>query len=901
MSKIKKHFDKILLGLIILFLCLRNYNLGTYLIGWDNLMPELNIFLNIKRSLNSVWQYYQGLGLVGGMAHSTDLIRQLIILPFTLILPTSLIRYLYHFTTLFIGTFGIYFGLQKYFKNSRSIYFIASLFYLLNFGTIQNYWPPFEPFSTFFAFFPWLVFPLLNYLDQPNKSKLKKLIIINILAIPSFYVQTIFLVYLFTLASILIPYLIFHQQQFKIKIKKTFFLGILIFCLNAFWLLPFAYFLKNDVANTQLGIGNLMASEETIHRNEFRGNISDFLILRGYYYDFPFAGGLLMSSWSKHFSSPFILLLTYSLSAIVLLGLVTLIIKKTKNYKKIGLLSLLFICAIALLSATPPFNFINHLTRQISILNQVFRSPFTKFIIPASFCFTLLFAFGLRFIEKSKLKIKKIIYTLIIIIIFISSYPAFKGNYIYPSMRQKIPSSYTQLINFFKSKPKNSRIANLPSGSYWGWTNYRHGITGSGFLWYGIEQPILDRAFDVWSLKNEQYYWELNYAIQKQDKNLLNQIIEKYFISYIIFDNDVIYPDEPIYGSNAIRTREMLKNMDNLTLESQFDNIYIYKTNFDTSPKIIYNPQNIKQNNFFYQDIAFNNHHHYISSSNPQIIYPFANLFTNRLQNEIPFNIRTENNTLFIDDIPFPIYQTYSFSNPIQSDLNSKIDNPKNSQEIITENQNFIRLKSSSINNLLGKYFPDISYDNSYLIKITYRHINNYPLIVSAFGEQSKQTFFTTKLEKNKDWQTAWFVIPKHKNNDFDKSLTILFNNTTFNKKTSINDIKDIEIYQIPYGEIINTKIISDQKHQNISFLLHPQAYHPGWIAFYLDGYKPVFLKDHVLVNNWANGWQLPVTYDLQSKVYYLFWPQLLQYLGFILGLYALFQSINKPHSKHSR
>jgi len=759
MSKIKKHFDKILLALIVLFLCLRNYSLGTYLIGWDNLMPELNIFLNIKRSLLSVWQYYQGLGLVGGMAHSTDLIRQLIILPFTLILPTSLIRYLYHFATLLVGTFGIYFGLKKYFKNSRPIYFISSLFYLLNFGTIQNYWPPFEPFSTFFAFFPWLIFSLLNYLDQPDKSKLKKLIIINILAIPSFYVQTIFLVYLFTLASILIPYLIFHQQNLKIKIKKTFFIGILIFCLNAFWLLPFAYFLKNDVANTQLGIGNLIASEETIHRNQYRGTISDFLILRGYYYDFPFAGGLLMSAWTNYFSSPIILIIIYSLSSIVILGLTKIIFKKTKNYKIIALISLFFISCIALLSATPPFNFINDLIRQIPILNQVFRSPFTKFIVPASFCFTLLFAFGLQFVAKLNLKIKKIIYGLIIILIFISAYPAFKGNYIYPSMRQQIPQSYFQLINFFKDKPKNSRIANLPSGSYWGWTNYRHGITGSGFIWYGIEQPILDRAFDVWSLKNEQYYWELNYAIQKQDQNLLNQIIEKYFISYLIFDNDVIFPDEAIYGRNAIRTREILKEMPNLKLEAQFDNLYIYKTNFDTSPKIINNPQNIKQNNFFYQDIAFTNHHHYISTKQAQITYPFANLFTNRLQNEIPFEIKIENNTLFIDDTPFPIYQTYSFSNPTQTDLNLEIDNPKNSQEIISENQNFIRLKSSSTNNLLGKYFPDISYDNSYLIKITYRHIDNYPLIISAFGEQSKQTFFTTKLEKNKDWQTAWFVI----------------------------------------------------------------------------------------------------------------------------------------------
>ena len=175
MSKLKQHLDLVVLATVLLFIFVSNYRLGTYLIGWDNLMPELNIFMNIKRSLTAVWQQYQGLGLVGGMAHSTDLIRQLIILPFTLILPNSLIRYLWHFFCLSLGTFGIYFGLKNKFKFSRIVCVIASLFYLLNFGTLQNFWAPFEPFSTFWGFFPWLIFSLWNYLDYPKKKNLKKL------------------------------------------------------------------------------------------------------------------------------------------------------------------------------------------------------------------------------------------------------------------------------------------------------------------------------------------------------------------------------------------------------------------------------------------------------------------------------------------------------------------------------------------------------------------------------------------------------------------------------------------------------------------------------------------------------------------------------------------------------
>ena len=849
------------LAIVLLFIFISNYRLGTYLIGWDNLMPELNIFMNIKRSLLAVWQQYQGLGLVGGMAHSTDLIRQLMILPFTLILPNSLIRYLWHFFTLALGTFGIYFGLKKHFKFSRFVCFASSLFYLLNFGTIQNYWVPFEPFSAFWGFFPWLIFSLWEYLDQPNKKNLKKLILFNIIAIPSFYVQTVFLVYILAVVAILIPHL---KTQFKTSFR-TF---ILIICLNAFWLLPFAYFLKNDVANTKLGIGNLIATTETFQRNQYRGTIPDFLLLRGYYYDFPFGNSSLMTVWQNHFSNIFVLIAGYLLGLISIFGLI-------KNKKK-GLFILFFICAVAMLSSTPPFSNINYLIRQISILDQVFRSPFTKFIVPTIFCFTIFFAHSLQFIKN------KIFNLIIVLLIFLISFPALTGNFIFPRLRQNIPNEYFALFNYFKTQPQDGRISNLPSGNYWGWTNYRSGITGSGFIWYGIKQPILDRAFDVWSLKNEQYYWELNYAIQKQDPELLNNIVKKYHISYIIFDNNVFYTDEPLYARTAIRTRNMLEQMSNLSLAGKFGQIYVYKTNIDNTFSIINNPKTIKESNFFYQDIAYLENGDYLISNNPTITYPFANLFTNRLQSENKFQIKVENDQLIINNNNFPIITSSLFSNPNPSDLNQ--EQVKN-QEILSENgQNFIRLKSSSGNNLLGKFFPDITFDNSYIIKITYRNIANYPLFISAFGEQSRQIFFNTLLEKKTSWQTAWFIIPKYRFDAFDKSLTILFNNPTYNSSPSINDIKDISIYQIPYEDIIKTKIISPPIDQNKSYFVYHQAYHQGWLAFYFDGLKPIFLKNHVLVNNWENGWLLPITnYQLQNNIHVIFWPQILEYLGFIL------------------
>jgi hypothetical protein len=62
----------------------------------------------------------------------------------------------------FLGTFGVYFGLTKVIKFKKNSAFIASLFYLLSFGSVQNFWVPLETFSCFWGFFPILIFSLFD-------------------------------------------------------------------------------------------------------------------------------------------------------------------------------------------------------------------------------------------------------------------------------------------------------------------------------------------------------------------------------------------------------------------------------------------------------------------------------------------------------------------------------------------------------------------------------------------------------------------------------------------------------------------------------------------------------------------------------------------------------------------
>ena len=946
LPRFKHPWDQILLVLILLTIIIVNFSPATWLIGWDNLMPEFNIWMNLKRSFFAVWQEYQGLGLVGGMGHATDLIRQLILLPFTLILPNSLIRYLWHFAMLFLGTFGIYFGLKKLFCRTDQaclIPTIASLFYLLNFGTIQYFWVPLESFSTFWGFFPWLIFSLWDYLNcvwnrHACSLQLKKLIFLNILAIPSFYVQTIFLVYLACIFLIIFAFLIRTGQA---CLPSTIKIVILIFLINSFWLLPFGYFLKTNLTNPVAGIGNFMSSDESFDRNLRRGYISDFLLLRGYYFDFPDTHATFMAPWGIHFSNNFNLAAGYLLSLFVLIGIVYSIYKIKKPIH-LSLLLILSLVSLALLSATPPFSFINQFIRQNPLLNQVFRAPFTKFIVPAIFVFSIFTAYGLQTLVTlaTRLKYSQKIFTLILVsgylfLISIFSFPVFRGQLFYSLNKQSVPKQYFQMFDYFRQQSPTARIANLPQGSFWGWTSYRFGIVGSGFIWYDIEQPILDRAFDAWNLKNEQYYWELTTALQSRDPLLLSRILSKYSIEFVLFDDNIFFPSEKIYSKTALSTKDFLSQVPGLSLEKQFDKISIYRFHQPTKPYLISSPPILNAQAFFYTDFAFIDHPDYLTSPSAKINYPYLNLFTNRLQSEITFDIKINNQQIQIGTTNFP--------------LNNSLNQTKNHSPLISNTQQlvqtnddpslqFIRLTNIDSSNLIAWNFPDAAFENSYLLRIIYRHHQGLPLTVSATSENLNYKFFYTRLDQKPGWQTAWFIIPRFENYNYGTGINVIFNNTSLSYRTSQNDIQSVDLYPLNYYPLASTQLpqysktlqnrqyldekssiffhkikISSPPPPN-SYLVLPQTFSPDWLAFYFDGLRPVFLPNHQMANNWANSWEIPDEFRTEQAsfprteqaclfptIYILFWPQLLEFAGFgllIISLIYIFKS--KSHKSKS-
>ncbi len=162
---------------------------------------------------------------------------------------------------------------------------------------------------------------------------------------------------------------------------------------------------------------------------------------------------------------------------------------------------------------------------------------------------------------------------------------------------------------------------------------------------------------------------------------------------------------------------------------------------------------------------------------------------------------------------------------------------------------------------------------------------------------------------------TQYFLVPPMGDG---RGYTVNISNLTFGGSVSVNDLEYISLTPFPYNFVKNLHRELEQVKGNKQLLVFNQAFESGFVAF--CGFR-LCPAEHVMVNNWANGWVFEGTADevgdggaasesggsglgdggvrgggrlLDSvdvnNVVILFWPQLLEYLGFLtLALWILF------------
>ncbi|HSX40396.1 MAG TPA: alpha-(1-_3)-arabinofuranosyltransferase family protein [Candidatus Saccharimonadales bacterium] len=678
MKKILRFYPIIILFVLVCALFATNYQLGTFLTGWDNLHPEFNFGVNIQRSFFAVWQEYQGLGLLGGMGHASDLLHQMVLLLLSVVMPMSFLRYFWTFLMLFIGATGAYaltnqLIVEKNGAKNKLIALIAGLFYVLNLATIQSFYTQFEVFTVHFAALPWLLLTAIQFLKYKTWKNALVVSVVLFLATPGGYVPTFFVVYLMAIGIVAVVMLWKNHNGTLPKVRHIGLLFLIIFLINGFWLLPFAYFtLTNSQTNLNAKI-NQMATEKIFLQNKEFGDISDVVLLKSFWFNStePFLRGganYMMDAWRGYIQNPLIIGVGYVTFIFILFGVV-----RSFMYKKsvLAAFGVLFVFSFAMLAtSTLPFSWLDTLLRDfVPLFGQVFRFPFTKFAILTSLTYAVFLAIGID--ELSHVLVKRIpsfrinilMPILAIILVFVFIFPAFTGNLFYEKERLKIPQEYFDLFSFFETQDQTTRIADLPQSSFWGWNYYTWGYSGSGFLWYGIRQPILDRAFDVWSQTDEQYYYELSNAIYTKDAKAFDNVLNKYQISWLLLDKNIVSPvSAPALFTPEIK--DMIAKNPRITKEKTFGNLEVYHVALADQPnKYVFATAALPASNSYTwntQDNAYAQLGNYIASPNPATdnqnkFFPLRSLFSLKTQKEEPYQIKEDGKDIvFTQNLSYP-------------------------------------------------------------------------------------------------------------------------------------------------------------------------------------------------------------------------------------------------------
>lgn len=898
MKHTKQVFCAVVLVLVVGALFAANYTPGTTLTGWDNLQTDLNPWLGVKRAVWSGWQEYQSFGLPAGMAHASDLVRALWVVILSWIVPQQMIRFVTHFSLIAVGAVGCYVFIRTQLTSSRKeiFAFVGALLYLFNFYTVQILSLPFEAFTFFFAFLPWELWIFSRFLNTKYsyKRSILYLIGINVLATPQSYAQQIFVVYFITLVVLGLGYIM--QSKEKLFIFKRLVVALLVIILiNAFWILPQAYFLKTNGHIVAQSKQNQIATEDVWLQNKSFGNVADFLTMTSYFSTLnDHSGKPIFQEWNAYRSLPIVVAMSWVVAFVILAGFVMGLRKRN-----LPIVVLMGISMVALLSNTILFEQLNSLVRLFPFLHQVFRSPFTKFAVVYALAASISFAYVLDHVHVlvKRTLLQKLLIVLSCGAIFILSFPSWKGKYLAPLMRVHIPHEYTELIAYFHTKPQTSRIGLLPEYTFWGWYHHTWGYDGSGFLWYGIEQPIISRTFDVWSESSENYYWELQGALVSQDSVRLYKVLSKYRVEYLIYDASII----PIVGANDLvlhdRIVALLQNTPQLILEKQFGkDISVYKIQNQTgallsvklTPPLISIGRDAQGSAY---DAAFAQYGDYENTSEaPHTFFPFSNVNSQtRMSNAVqvqkdrnkltltthvpqgvsPQDLNQIQKTGVDGDVLYSIRPeegtiTASFPTKLigeggPTNMHNQACTENTPEGNITIENNQIQLDSLyPKNTCIGIYFPTLSHERGYLIEVISAHSKGNNLKIVITDETLRQGVIEDRLIS----PTEYFILPVRSQQGVGYTLTI--QDMPSKGMQNENVLSSVRVYEIPYDSLIHTQIVLKpfkEKVENPSVSRITSVTHPNYYTYNI---KAIITEPSTLILNQSfdEGWiaiQMPI------------------------------------------
>lgn len=602
----------IVLSLIATCMCFSNYDKNSYLSGWDTLHPEFNMSLYWER-ITSVWQSHQGLGAPPSQSHIAEIPRMFFLSLFSFFVSQNLIRYSFFFLTIVIGPIGVFIFIESLINDTYSreqsinsyASFLGSLFYLLNYGTIQQFIVPFEMFATMYALLGFVFFFLNKYLKTQHKSYLLGYIISILFSSAIAHTATLWYVFFLGITMFLVS----RMYLDKVRLKTVIAVLFVTVAINSFWILPQIYYAVTEsksVINSKI---HRLSSEETYHYNKKFGTINNYILMRGFLSEWTiitddFKAKPLLESWEKYIAQNSVRFCLYLFFSVSLIGIIRTLFRKPHNNALASLILPYIICLVPLLINIPFLSTIISYIRELSpIIKEAFRSPYTKFSLYDIFFRSIFFGYGIYsilIVTKKRIHVRysRYIVTAILVMfgyaIIYSSVPSFRGFFIHPQMRVKIPEYYFSFFKWSKSLSHDARMLELPFQSLYGWNYYYWNELdqpqihqSAGFLWFGLPQPLMNREFDRWYQPNEQSYRELSYALSTKNTVLFKNLIHKYQIEYLIIDtsrfNPVAFPSH--LEEHKQELMQTIKNTPGIIQYKNFGSLIVYQTSLHNNIK----------------------------------------------------------------------------------------------------------------------------------------------------------------------------------------------------------------------------------------------------------------------------------------------------------------------------
>lgn len=286
----------------------------------------------------------------------------------------------------------------------------------------------------------------------------------------------------------------------------------------------------------------------------------------------------LLDTWAQNLDSG-IEVFGYLVFFLAVFGIGAAVVKKEK--KLYGFIVIFFLSAFFIASSNSLVGGVfDFLRNNVPFLKEALRFPFNKFSTLFSFSIAIFLAYFNYFIfsfsKREALKITTALFFTIFSLVYFL--PAFRGNLINPLMRVNFNPDYFEVFNYFKTQEEFGRVADLPIHSVYGWSYFSFGYQGAGFLWFGIDKPLMNREFDRWQVKNEDYYNEMTWAVYNDNPQALEKVLNKYQIKWLLVNQNVFSPNDFREILHFDSLEKTLTRVSNLKMDKKIGaNIYIYK------------------------------------------------------------------------------------------------------------------------------------------------------------------------------------------------------------------------------------------------------------------------------------------------------------------------------------